>query len=164
MQFVWVTVRYRQTPSVLAASTPPPTHTPLFYSYLSLQPYHLYMIWLQSWRGRRVSEGRGIREGRGRGRRGSPQKFVLWDWAEAGTRAASGHWSSGKVKSTAAAEQEELPRESASRRWQRGGSDEHGCWNSVLLLPSLHLIRDILSNFCCQAWGAATFADQSKIF
>lgn len=44
------------------------------------------------------------------------------------------------------------------------GSHKHGCWISALSLPSLHLFRDILSSFCCQACGAATFSDQRKIF
>lgn len=41
---------------------------------------------------------------------------LSWGWA----RAESGDWNSGKVKPTVGAVQEELPRESASRHWQRG--------------------------------------------
>lgn len=64
--------------------------------------------------GERNQSREGGRERKG----GSPHKFVLADSARAGTRLsiASGGHSSGKVKPTGAAEQEELPGESDTAR------------------------------------------------
>lgn len=58
------------------------------------------------------------REGERKERKSTEVCFtgLSWGWA----RAESGDWNSGKVKPTVGAVQEELPRESASRHWQRG--------------------------------------------
>lgn len=92
------------------------------------------------------------------GGRGSAHKFVLRDRAEAGTRTASGDWNSGKVKPTVGAVQEELPRESASRRWQRGDHTNMAAES----LPCLCLLY-IFSGIFCPAFAARLVEQQHSV-
>lgn len=152
MWYLWVAVYYRQTPSFV-------TLLSLTLS-LSLSSISIFFSspTIPIWFDHSLELGERNKGREGRGRRGSAHEFVLWDRAEAGTRAASGDWNSGKVKPTVGAVQEELPRESASRRWQRGDHTNMAAES----LPCLCLLY-IFSGIFCPAFAARLGEQQQSV-